>query len=62
MENRIEELEIRVAFQDELLAKLSDQVHAAFLEIERLRAELRQLRDAPTSGSDGAKEPPPPHY
>jgi SlyX protein len=68
MESRIQELEIRVAFQDDLLHSLNGQVHAAHHEIALLRAELMSLRDRVEGmkdsgvGGDPAQEPPPPHY
>lgn len=67
MDERIQELEIRVAFQDDLLTSLNDQVHQAHQDIARLRAELVALRDRieADKGSGGAsagEEPPPPHY
>jgi SlyX protein len=67
MESRIQELEIRVAFQDDLLTSLNGQVHAAHQEIALLRAELMSLRDRVEGMKDGAasdpaQEPPPPHY
>ena len=68
MESRIQELEIRIAFQDDLLADLNEQVHVAHQQIALLRAELIALRervegmkDAGGAG-DPAQEPPPPHY
>ncbi len=67
MESRIEELEIRVAFQDDLLHTLNDQVHALHQELARVRSELQAMRervDGLKSGgpADPAAEPPPPHY
>ena len=67
MESRIQELEIRVTFQDELLATLNEQVHSAHQEIARMRADLTSLRDRfdsmKSSGTaDAGDEPPPPHY
>ena len=67
MQDRIQELEIRVAFQDDLLSSLNQQVHAAHQEIALLRAELMSLRDRVEGMKDGgaadpAQEPPPPHY
>jgi SlyX protein len=67
MESRIEELEIRVAFQDDLLASLNAEVHSAHQELARLRADLAALRQSmdalksPGAGN-GGEEPPPPHY
>ena len=66
-ESRIEELEIRVAFQDELLATLSGQVveldrelRALREQVARARESLESLRDS--QSHDAASEPPPPHY
>lgn len=67
MEDRIQELEIRVAFQDDLLSSLNAEVHSAHQELLRLRAEIDSLRasvDGMKSGvrADPSQEPPPPHY
>ena len=66
MQTRVEELEIRIAFQEETIGSLSAQVHSAFLQIARLRSELESLRSAfdgmRSQPSDPAAEPPPPHY
>jgi SlyX protein len=64
---RIEELEVRVAFQDDLLATLNASVAGldrglgeARAQIERLRQSLDAMRVA--LAHDAAREPPPPHY
>ena len=68
IEARVTELETRLEFQDETIARLNDElvVHQqkiAALEktldklIERLRAGPEALPDA-----DPTSEPPPPHY
>ena len=67
MESRIEELEIRVAFQDDLLTSLNQQVHAAHQVLAQLRADFLALRERvegmkDSPGGDQAQEPPPPHY
>jgi len=72
LEQRITELETRLAFQEHALAQLSDALAAArsdearsALLLHRALDELRQLRlamsSAPVTG-DPASEPPPPHY
>jgi SlyX protein len=72
LEQRIAELETRLAFQEHALAELSDALAAARSEearsallLHRALDELRQLRlamsSAPVTG-DPASEPPPPHY
>ncbi|MGH1461336.1 MAG: SlyX family protein [Neptuniibacter sp.] len=67
-QERITELESRVAFQEETLDTLNDAVSKQELEIERLTRmikvisqQLKSLRlDNPSSAPDD--EPPPPHY
>ena len=69
---RLVDLEMRLAFQEQALQELSDALAAArdgesrnALLLHRMLEELRQLRCAmaatPVSG-DAANEPPPPHY
>ncbi|MGV8922875.1 MAG: SlyX family protein [Thermomonas sp.] len=72
IEQRLVDLEMRVAFQEHALQELSDALAAsrdeesrnAMLQ-HRMLDELRQLRSAmatsPLTG-DAANEPPPPHY
>lgn len=68
MESRIQELEIRIAFQDDLLASLNEQVHIAHQQIALMRGELTALRERVEGmkegggASDPGQEPPPPHY
>lgn len=72
LEQRMIELEMRIAFQEQALQELSDALAAArdgearnALLLHRALEDLRQLRSAmaasPVSG-DAASEPPPPHY
>ena len=72
VEQRLAELETRIAFQEHALNELSDALAAArdeearnALLLHRALEELRQLRTAlsasPLTG-DAANEPPPPHY
>ncbi len=72
LEQRLVDLETRLAFQEHALQELSDAVAAAraeeagnALRLHRALAELRQLRSmlaaSPVVG-DAASEPPPPHY
>ena len=71
-EQRLIDLEVRIAFQEQALQELSEALAAARdgeARNARLRhralEELRQLRSAmaasPVTG-DAASEPPPPHY
>ena len=72
LEQRMIDLEIRIAFQEQALQELSDALAAArdgearnSLLLHRALEDLRQLRSAmaasPVTG-DAASEPPPPHY
>ena len=72
IEQRLVDMEMRLAFQEQGLQELSDALAAArdgesrnALLLHRMLEELRQLRSAmaasPLTG-DAANEPPPPHY
>ena len=72
LEQRLVELESRLAFQELALQEISDALADAraeeasnALRLHRALEELRQLRSAmaasPVTG-DAASEPPPPHY
>ena len=64
---RIDELETRLAQQDQTLLELSDELYRQQRQIARLETELRQLLDrmqtisTPEPGSGPADEVPP-HY
>jgi len=67
MEDRLVDLETRVAFQDDNLNELNATVVRQQREIDGLRAELEALRSklrelALSPVGDAASEPPPPHY
>lgn len=67
MENRLIELETRLAFQDDawqalntVVVRQSQEIAALAREIEALKAQLRAMATA--SEASHAAEPPPPHY
>jgi SlyX protein len=67
MENRLVELETRLAFQDNTLQDLNTvvvrqqrEIDALTREIETLKAQIRTL--APELVASRAEEVPPPHY
>lgn len=67
LEQRLVELETRLAFQEQAMTDLSDALAAAREEatlqsrlLERALADLKQLRTL--LYADPAQEPPPPHY
>lgn len=67
MQNRLDELETRLAFQDETLQTLNAEVARQQREITLLTQEIAALKahlralaaDLPASRG---QEPPPPHY
>ncbi len=67
-EQRIEELETRVSFQEHALNELSDALADARAEIARhsqlLARVVEEMKSARGAGVsvDAADEPPPPHY
>lgn len=67
MEDRLIELETRLAFQDDAVLKLEGQVSQLERTVLKLTEELREMRDQLATGSssqvmDLADEAPPPHY
>jgi len=65
---RVDELETRIAFQEQALLELNDALTQARLEhartldvLSRALEDLRQMRGQMAS-LDTALEPPPPHY
>jgi SlyX protein len=67
LEQRLIELEMRLSFQEQALAELSEALAASRKEaartaelLERALSELRQPRG--DLYPDPASEPPPPHY
>ncbi|MBL0028653.1 MAG: SlyX family protein [Rhodanobacteraceae bacterium] len=64
---RLAELEMRFAFQDDVVTSLNPQVATQERRIIDIAEELRQLRREVTQlraalGHDIGDEPPPPHY
>ncbi|MDR0182276.1 SlyX family protein [Lysobacter arvi] len=72
LEQRLIDLETRLAFQEQALSELSDALAAArgeearnALAMHRVLEELKQMRTALASNpfaADPSQEPPPPHY
>lgn len=63
---RMEDLESRIAFQEDTLDKLNDVVSRQELEIERLTRMIKiinsQLKQLDLGGGDEVADEPPPHY
>ncbi|MEH6386258.1 MULTISPECIES: SlyX family protein [Pseudomonas] len=67
LENRIDELEAKMAFQDDTIQALNDMVGKQQLELDTLRraVELLASRQADLAASmpgEAADDEPPPHY
>lgn len=67
LEQRVVELETRLAFQEQALADLSDALAASRIEAAQNAEVLRRTLDAVKQSrgefyADPSEEPPPPHY
>lgn len=67
MDTRLTNLEVKVAFQDDLLESLNQVVAQQQREIDLLQGEIRMLYDQlkslqPSLIALSADEAPPPHY
>lgn len=64
---RLEALEVRVAYQDQVIEDLNQTVIDQWKKLDALRRQLNELLDRvqeveDTAGGPRAPEPPPPHY
>ncbi|HEX8989780.1 MAG TPA: SlyX family protein [Rhodocyclaceae bacterium] len=66
MEARIDELEVKLAFAEDLLEALNKTVYRQQLDIERLQKEVRELREQIAASAPGEarslRDEIPPHY
>lgn len=67
METRINELEVKLAFAEDLLEALNKTVFLQQQQIDRLQLEVKQLREqianvAPAEGARSLRDEIPPHY
>ena len=67
MENKIIELQSKLAFQDETINELNAVITDQQQQLDQLREEIRLLglriaSVAESSNVSDGKEPPPPHY
>lgn len=67
MQDRLAELEVRIAFQEKTMQELSDviarqqrEIDRLVRELETLRLQVRALAPSPVASRD--EETPPPHY
>ncbi|MCG7392697.1 SlyX family protein [Microvirga sp. ACRRW] len=64
---RLEALEVRVAYQDQVIDDLNQAVIDQWKKIDALKRQLNELLDRvqgveDSAGGPRAPEPPPPHY
>lgn len=67
MEERLAELESRVAFQDNTIQELNDVLVKQQHQLDQLASQYRELKQqlqtiAPSLLADESQETPPPHY
>jgi len=67
MEERVTELESRVAFQDDTIQKLNDVIVDQQQQIDQLSVQMGALKEqiqalVPELIADESQETPPPHY
>lgn len=67
MENRLEDIETRIAYQDAAIEELTHTVLAQQQEIAGLQAQLEYLKSllkdlTPSAVAPMSEETPPPHY
>ncbi len=63
-EKRIDNLEIKLAHQDQLLHELNEVLQVQYDKIDMLEARLKRLQDKVNEGGSGQETPidKPPHY
>jgi SlyX protein len=62
LEQRVTDLEERLAWQDRTIGTLDDVVRAFSERVEQLQRELIQLRDTLRGPETGPHDEKPPHY
>ena len=67
LEQRINEVETRLAFQETMLQELNEALTSQQQQLSQMQAVLEKLRErivelARNMQPDAAIEPPPPHY
>jgi len=67
LENRVMELEAKVAFQDDTIETLNDELRTHQKHLAKMHRQLELLAQKIKEGGDSGlmpqhQEPPPPHY
>ena len=62
VDQRIIDLEVRIAFQEKLIAQLDDVLREFATRVEGLEWQLSELRNSVDAPPSGPANDPPPHY
>jgi uncharacterized coiled-coil protein SlyX len=62
MDERIVDLEVRIAHQDRVIQALDEVIRAFTARVEDLERQVQALRGAPGILPVGPADDPPPHY
>ena len=67
LENRVMELEAKIAFQDDTIETLNDELRTHQMHLAKMQRQLELLAQKIKEGGDTGlmpqhQEPPPPHY
>lgn len=62
MQKRLEDLEIKVAFQEHTIAELDGVIQQLAKDIERLARQLRELQEEHAASREPPINEKPPHY
>ncbi len=62
LDKQIIDLEVRVAYQDKIIAQLDEVVRELATRIERLEHQVKELRQNANAAPIGPADDPPPHY
>lgn len=61
-----EDLEVKIAFMDDLINSLNETVYQQQRQIDRLHSRIetmsKQLKNLKEANNDSSEDPPPPHY
>ncbi len=62
MQERITELEVKVAFQEHQLSELDGVIQTLRNELDQLRHEVKEIREQADAPESEDAHQPPPHY
>ncbi len=62
MDRRIEDLEVKVAFQEHAVAQLDEVIQQLRLQIEALQRDLIAVREQQAAMMPPVEDAPPPHW